>query len=154
MHPHHSGLSGHHNTLLVLLINLVPARGFEPLTYRMKRRAPDESVESFRYRYHADEARPLREGGPGRMVRGARGEPNGCRAEAAAGHRDRDGDCWEPLLAIADIAGDDWPKRARDAAVALNSRVADETLTTGVELLRPHSGSLRRRSQACDGRPA
>jgi len=47
--------------LLVLLINLVPARGFEPLTYRMKRRAPDESVESFRYRYHADEARPLRE---------------------------------------------------------------------------------------------
>jgi hypothetical protein len=32
---------------------------------------------------------------------------------------DRDADCWEALLAIVDIAGGDWPERARAAAVPL-----------------------------------
>jgi hypothetical protein len=34
---------------------------------------------------------------------------------------DRAQDAWEPLFAIADIAGADWPKRARRAAIALAS---------------------------------
>lgn len=33
---------------------------------------------------------------------------------------DRAGDFWEPLLAIADLAGGSWPDRARRAAVALS----------------------------------
>jgi hypothetical protein len=33
---------------------------------------------------------------------------------------DRAADVWEPLFAIADLAGGEWPKRARDAAVALH----------------------------------
>lgn len=32
---------------------------------------------------------------------------------------DRSQDGWEPLIAIADTAGEDWPRRARTAAVAL-----------------------------------
>ena len=32
---------------------------------------------------------------------------------------DRAADMWEPLLALADIAGGQWPKRAREAAAAL-----------------------------------
>jgi hypothetical protein len=52
---------------------------------------------------------------------------------------DRDADCWEPLLAIADAAGDAWPQRARAAAVALVGRGADSTRTAGVQLL----GDLR-----------
>src|SRR4029079_15830588 len=43
--------------------------------------------------------------------------------------------CWEPLIAIADEAGSDWPKRARAAAVFLAGRAKDEALTKGVELL-------------------
>ena len=38
---------------------------------------------------------------------------------------DRAQDVWEPLLAIADLAGGDWPGRARRAAVALNGAVED-----------------------------
>jgi uncharacterized protein DUF3631 len=34
---------------------------------------------------------------------------------------DRAADSWEPLLAIADLAGDDWPDRARRAAVTLST---------------------------------
>jgi hypothetical protein len=37
---------------------------------------------------------------------------------------DRAKDCWEPLLAIADLAGGAWPQRARDAALTLHG-VAD-----------------------------
>ncbi len=41
---------------------------------------------------------------------------------------------WEPLLAIADMAGGIWPGRARRAAIALAGRVEDQDIT--VELLR------------------
>ncbi|MDP1086397.1 DUF3631 domain-containing protein, partial [Klebsiella pneumoniae] len=38
---------------------------------------------------------------------------------------DRAGDNWEPLLAIADQAGGDWPDRARAAALALSGAPAE-----------------------------
>jgi hypothetical protein len=59
----------------------------------------------------------------------------GSETEMPAGIEDRAAECWEPLFAVADVAGGDWPKRGREAAVHLTSRAADETLTGGVELL-------------------
>lgn len=47
---------------------------------------------------------------------------------------DRAQDNWEPLLAIADIAGSDWPERAAQAALKLSSSES-EALSIGVELL-------------------
>lgn len=47
---------------------------------------------------------------------------------------DRAQDNWEPLLAIADIAGNDWPQRAVHAALKL-SGAEGESLSVGVELL-------------------
>ncbi len=49
---------------------------------------------------------------------------------------DRAADGWEGLLAIADLAGGDWPKLAREAARALNGlgRRLD-AMTVGVQLL-------------------
>ena len=38
----------------------------------------------------------------------------------------RQADVWRPLLAIADVAGGEWPKRARDAAKALHGVAEDE----------------------------
>jgi putative DNA primase/helicase len=38
---------------------------------------------------------------------------------------DRAADVWEPLLAIADLAGQSWPARARAAALALTGAVDD-----------------------------
>jgi Protein of unknown function (DUF3631) len=46
---------------------------------------------------------------------------------------DRAQDVWEPLLAIADLAGGDWPARARQAAVALMGTTEDTDAV--VELL-------------------
>jgi putative DNA primase/helicase len=48
---------------------------------------------------------------------------------------DRAADNWEPLLAIADLAGDDWGKKARNAAKALSGERAEADDDDGVELL-------------------
>ncbi len=48
---------------------------------------------------------------------------------------DRAQDIWEPLLAIADLAGDGWPKRARAAAVSLHGAYFEDD-SNGVRLLR------------------
>jgi putative DNA primase/helicase len=45
---------------------------------------------------------------------------------------DRAADNWRPLLAIADLAGEDWPKRAREAALVLSG---EEVSTFNVDLL-------------------
>ena len=49
---------------------------------------------------------------------------------------DRAQDGWEPLLAIADEVGGEWPERARKAAVALSGMIAVEDDSLGVLLLR------------------
>jgi hypothetical protein len=40
--------------------------------------------------------------------------------EFPAGLDSRAEDCWEPLLIVADTAGGDWPRWAREAAVAMS----------------------------------
>src|SRR5262249_27625188 len=52
-----------------------------------------------------------------------------------AGVTDRDADVWESLLAVADVAGGTWPKRARVAAVALVTQSKESSLSVGVRLL-------------------
>lgn len=62
----------------------------------------------------------------------------------AAGLGDRAQDCWEPLLAIADEAGGEWPRRARAAALTLHG-VEEETPSIGVELLRDVEAAFKER---------
>lgn len=50
------------------------------------------------------------------------------------GLNDRANDCWEPLLAIAGLAGADWPTIARTAAVTLHG-LDEEAPSIGAELL-------------------
>lgn len=49
---------------------------------------------------------------------------------------DRAAEGWEALLAIADLAGDGWPERARRAALELSAGVDEEEESRGVRLLR------------------
>jgi hypothetical protein len=46
--------------------------------------------------------------------------------ELPEGLHDRAGDIWEPLLALADLAGGRWPEAARQAAVALGARAQED----------------------------
>ena len=56
------------------------------------------------------------------------------RPTPAIGLNDRAQDCWEPLLAIADLAGGEWPARARTAAQALHG-IEEDAPSINAELL-------------------
>ena len=47
---------------------------------------------------------------------------------------DRAADNWRPLLAIADLAGGEWPQLAREAALILSGEAQDGAIN--VELLK------------------
>ena len=100
----------------------------------MRRRAPDERIEAFRRRVHAPQGEALRRRLAGWAVT-VRDEATEARPKMPAGVEDRNADVWEPLLTLADIAGDGWPKRAREAAVALIKVVRDEEPSLGIRLL-------------------
>jgi Protein of unknown function (DUF3631) len=53
---------------------------------------------------------------------------------------DRAADNWRPLLAIADLAGGEWPQRAREAALVLSGEGNDGAVN--VELLRDIQGAF------------
>jgi len=57
------------------------------------------------------------------------------RPEMPPGIEDRAADMWEPLLAIADAAGGNWPKRARKAATELVGAAKEAEPSLGVRLL-------------------
>jgi hypothetical protein len=48
---------------------------------------------------------------------------------------DRQADICEPLLAIADVAGRDWPQRCRESLLTLYAGETDEDESLGIKLL-------------------
>jgi hypothetical protein len=86
---------------------------------RLRRRARGESVTAFRQRVTAPEGLVLRR----RLAAWAHRHMDKLAVADPAmpeGIEDRPADVWEPLLAIADLAGDGWPEWARLAAQAIN----------------------------------
>ena len=85
---------------------------------RMRRRAPGESVAPFRHRRD----RPALTGLAAQLA-GWLGKHLAEleKAEPAMPLEDRAADTWEPLVAVADLAGGLWPGLARDAAVVLTA---------------------------------
>jgi hypothetical protein len=102
------------------------------ISIRLARRKRSERVERFRTRAAAAAAAPLRE----RLMQWtAAADLREARPEMPDALDDRAQDGWEPLLALADAAGGDWPKRARKAAVELHGEGDPETDSLGVRLL-------------------
>ncbi|MFF5666581.1 DUF3631 domain-containing protein [Streptomyces griseofuscus] len=102
---------------------------------RMRRRARNEKVEPFRARIHEAEGHKLRDR-LAAWAEQARGFVLGAWPDMPDGVADRPADVWEPLLAIADAAGGDWPERARAACVALvTASKANDKGSLGVRLL-------------------
>ncbi len=92
---------------------------------RLERRAPSQIVERFRERRERQRTEGLRE----RLAKLAEASFDVLdQAEPGLPDdlSDRQQDVWEPLLAIADLAGADWPGRARSAAIGLHSERSDE----------------------------
>ena len=101
---------------------------------RMRRRAPGEVVEPYRRRDHAPQGHTLRDRLADWSMDNEPGLAN-ARPAMPSGVNDRDADVWEPLLAIADAAGRDWPELARVAAVTLVTAAKARTPSLGIRLL-------------------
>jgi hypothetical protein len=102
---------------------------------RLKKKRRDETVERFRKREAEEVASPIRE----RLEAWTKDEKvmaalRAARPEIPDVLSDRQADICEPLLAIADLAGVEWPQTARDSLVELC--ISDENEeSTNVKLL-------------------
>jgi hypothetical protein len=101
---------------------------------RMRRRAPDEKVEAFRRRVHAPIGEALRRRLAG-WAATILDEATEARPDMPLGVEDRNADMWEPLLAIADIAGGEWPQRARKTAQTLVAVAREVEPSLNIRLL-------------------
>jgi hypothetical protein len=105
----------------------------------LRRRAPGERVSQFRSRRDGPRLAALRE----RLAAWASEHLDKLTgAEPEMPVEDRAADTWEPLVAIADLAGGHWPDTARDACMALvdAAEQADEAQSFGVKLLTDIKG--------------
>jgi hypothetical protein len=103
------------------------------ITIAMRRRTSAERVERLRWRDADAAMQPIRE----QLADWAEGAEGLIDAvpDTPSELDDRAADAWEPLLAIADQAGGEWPRRARESAVALSGSLATDEQTIGSLLL-------------------
>jgi hypothetical protein len=99
---------------------------------RMRRRHSGERVEPFRPRLHESQGWYLREA----IAAWAASMRSEIRWPSLPPQiTDRDADVWEPLIAVADAAGGEWPRRARVTAVTLVTQARDVEPSLGIKLL-------------------
>ncbi|MEI6150718.1 MAG: DUF3631 domain-containing protein, partial [bacterium] len=109
----------------------------------LRRKLPRESVQRLR---HAE--RGLFDRLASQLARFAEDAAQAigqARPELPEALNDRAQDNWEPLLAIADYAGGEWPRIARDAALKL-SGAAQEAKSLSAELLADIQEILKKRT--------
>lgn len=101
---------------------------------RLKRRTVNEPIQKLRRRQAEGETAALRQW-LGDWAVEAVPILREARPEIPETLSDRAADCWEPLFAIADLTGGEWPTRSRLAAVVLYGQGADTRESTGTMLL-------------------
>lgn len=95
------------------------------IVVRLERKTKEEHVERLRRR-RADEVLTPLQRKAARWTQDHHEEIRETEPEIPSSLNDRAADLWEPLLAIADVAGGEWPGRARRAALFLSSGSPEE----------------------------
>jgi hypothetical protein len=101
---------------------------------KMRRRAPNETVEPYRRRLEVEKGQRLRD----RLALWATTILDQVRdtfPQMPPGITDRNADVWEALLSVADAAGGRWPELGRDAAVTLVTSSIRGEGSLGIRLL-------------------
>ncbi len=104
------------------------------IVIHMKRRRADEKVQPYRRRVYAQESNSLYVA-LADWSNNARPSLQDVWPELPEGIEDRDADVWEPIIAVSDVAGGLWPKRAREAALFFVEQARDRPATLGIKLL-------------------
>lgn len=100
------------------------------IVIRMKRRRPAQKVEGYRRRIHGPQGEAIKH----KIQTWAAGAVTAF-PDMPPEIEDRDADVWEPLIAVADAVGGDWPARARVTAVTLVTAFRDKEPSLGIKLL-------------------
>jgi hypothetical protein len=104
------------------------------IVVRMRRRTKGETIKAYRRRVYKNEGHALCDELAAWASR-VKARFTNTYPEMPNGVEDRAADAWEPLLAVAEAAGGEWPRRAREAAVALVKEAKESTPSLGVKLL-------------------
>ncbi len=104
------------------------------LVLRLVRKKPEDEVEAFRHREAEALAAPLREDSEA-WAEQSLDALAAARPKPVDGLSDRANDAWEPLLAIAEQIGGDWPEEAREVAIQLHEAEQAKEATPQVLLL-------------------
>jgi Protein of unknown function (DUF3631) len=105
------------------------------IVIRMRRRAPHEHVEPYRERIHGKQGDVLAKQ-LSKWITSVFRQLIDAWPTLPEGITDRPADVWEPLLAIADAAGGQWPAHARAACVELVKAVqGTDSGSLGLRLL-------------------
>lgn len=105
------------------------------IVLRVSRKKPHETVSRFRYRDAEERARPLQESAASWAKQNI-DALRSARPEEPEGLSDRAMDAWEPLFAIADLLGGEWPEQARHVALKLYAAEQAQEDTIQLMLLR------------------
>ncbi|WP_312714335.1 DUF3631 domain-containing protein [Corynebacterium flavescens] len=104
------------------------------IVIEMKKRTSKERVQPYRERSVKAEVQPL----VSALAQWAQDDAYslaGVYPNVPKGVEDRAAEVWEPLIAIADQAGGQWPKRAREACTAFVFKPRSSTPPLAIELL-------------------
>jgi Protein of unknown function (DUF3631) len=104
------------------------------ITIHMQRRRHDEPVEPFRERQVGNEAQPLR-AELATWINSIASQLSEAQPTMPEGVTDRSAEIWEPLLAIADTAGEHWPTTARTACEHFVLHTGAAITSLGIRLL-------------------
>ncbi|MEU9687140.1 DUF3631 domain-containing protein [Amycolatopsis japonica] len=104
------------------------------ITVHMRRRAPTETVEPFKERVVEKQAAPLRDR-LATWIGGIANQLGNAEPTMPDGVTDRAAEIWEPLLAIADAAGEHWPETARAACTHFVASNSNRKGSLGIQLL-------------------
>jgi putative DNA primase/helicase len=117
----------------IALIGALPSTlADRSITLHLQRKAPGETAERWRID-HADSLAELRRKAQ-RWAQDHREALAKTDPDVPNSLHDRAADNWRPLLAIADAAGGDWPKRARQAIQAIEAVDTDDDDLSGLLL--------------------
>jgi hypothetical protein len=101
------------------------------IVVRMQRRHAGERVEPFRRRICEPEGRRIRN-----LIEEWAATVSKINWPSLPSEiQDRDADKWEPIIAIGDIVGGEWPKKAREAAKTMVLESCETEPSLGIKLL-------------------
>lgn len=104
------------------------------ITIHLRKRRHDQQVESYKDKRVKREAEPICDA-LAAWITGIGEQIGDAEPVMPPGVADRAEEAWEPLLAIADAAGDHWPDTARQAAMFFVRQARSQPISTGVRLL-------------------